>query len=99
MSDNVQPKIKYVCEIEIVEGDIRAKLDLMAKAARDESMWKEKHTKQQRFESTNLSGKCGSCRYFRPSCITDMKSYGGCAKGRAWRARTTKACTLYEEKK
>lgn len=93
------PKIKYVCEFEVEEGDDRAKFDMMAKAARDESMWKEKHTKQQRFESTDLSGKCGSCEHYRPYGSETLKSYGSCAKGRAWRARTTKACTLYEEKK
>ena len=48
-------------------------------------------------DKTDLTGKCGSCKYFCP-----IKTYGGgtcygnCAKGRATRARTTKACKDYE---
>lgn len=54
-------------------------------------------SKQWGMSKTDLTGKCGSCKYFCP-----IKTYGGgtcygnCAKGRATRARTTKACKDYE---
>ena len=36
--------MKLKCEIEVPDNDYRTKLDAMARAARDESLWKEVKT-------------------------------------------------------
>lgn len=79
--------MKYKCVIEA--SDFKTKLDAMAQAARDESMWKP-------IKTADLSNKCGSCKHFRPYCFGDCS--GTCAKGNAWGPRSRPACKSYERK-
>lgn len=90
----------YTCTIEVKEGEdfYSRKLEQMAKAAHDESMWKPKRTRADVIAETDLSNKCGSCNNFRPYHPDNPSSHGECDKGRAWGARTRPACKLYERR-
>ena len=87
----------YTCTIEVKEGDHADKLEKMARAAHDESMWVRKRTRADIIAETDSSKKCGSCRHFCSMKNGMTTSYGTCDKGRAWGARTRPACSLYEE--
>lgn len=86
--------MKYVCEIEVPGNDTITKLDLMAKASRDETMWKPISSKPERMARTNLANKCGSCKHF---CLWhDSESNGVCRINHPWGKRTRPACKDYE---
>lgn len=95
--------MKLVCEIEIADASPITKLDAIAHASRHEELWRVVKSREEIYEEicrhTNLEGKCGSCRFFKPA-----KKYGKplcrgiCRQGRACRDRTKKACKLYERK-
>jgi len=85
--------MKLKCVIEVPDNDYRTKLDAMAKAARDESMWTYVQTKDELKRQTNLEYKCGSCKFFRQF---ENSTCGKCDAGRVWGERTRKACTRYE---
>ena len=84
------------CDIKLPNNcDYRTKLDAMAKAARDESMWHEVKSREELKELTSLENKCGSCKYF---CPLEKSSRGKCSAGRVWGERTRPKCKLYERK-
>ena len=61
--------MKLVCEIEIPDNaDYTTKLDAMANASRNESLWRAIKSRDDRRDEimarTILEGKCGSCKYF-----------------------------------
>lgn len=86
--------MKLKCEIEIPENyTYQEKFDAMARAARDESLWKEVKTLDEIRKKTNLENKCGSCKYFRP--WKDSVN-GHCDAGRVWGQRTRPMCKKYE---
>ena len=88
--------MKLKCEIEIPENyTYQEKFDAMAKAARDESLWKEVKTLAEIKKRTNLENKCGSCVHF---CQFENSVYGSCDAGRTWGQRTRPKCLLYERK-
>lgn len=90
--------MKIRCDIELPDNaDWQTKLDAMAKASRDESMWKEIHTREELMKRTSFENKCGSCKHFRPwekGCVN-----GECAIGHVWGARTRPKCKKYEKEK
>ena len=89
--------MKLKCEIEIPENyTYQEKFDAMAKAARDESMWKEIHTREELMKRTSFENKCGSCKHFRP---WGNSVNGECAIGHVWGARTRPKCKKYEKEK
>ena len=93
------------CNVEIPDNaDAITRLDAMARASRDESLWREIKTPEARraeiMARTDLCEKCGSCKYFEPTPHKANKSYGICHKGYVSpRGRTSKACKQYERKK
>ena len=89
--------MKLVCEIELPENaDFKTKLDAMAEASRNESLWREVRTKHELKKYTDLSGKCGSCKYFKQiERLCGATCYGKCEKGLSIRQRTVKACKRY----
>lgn len=96
--------MKLRCEIEIPDNaDAITRLDAMARASRDESLWKEIKTAEARrteiMARTDLCEKCGSCKFFEPTPHKANKSYGICHKGYVSpRGRTSKACKQYERR-
>lgn len=88
--------MKLRCDIEIPSNDYRAKLDAMAKASRDESMWHVVKTREEIKKETTLDNKCGSCKYFQPWVDS---VYGKCGIGHVWGARTRPKCKKYEKEK
>lgn len=94
--------MKLVCEIVLPDNaDIKTKLDAMAKAGRDESMWRTVMSREGMVARTSFENKCGSCQYFKPFDAKErpyLKSCGECDKGRVWGARSRKACKDYERK-
>lgn len=86
--------MKYRCEIEVPDYDMTAKLDMMAKASRDESMWVQIFPRPNRMEYTDLDNKCGSCEHFRTQNPTDSNGY--CKCGHAWGPRSRPRCKDYE---
>lgn len=59
--------------------------------------WTKTIHRGEKEDTTDLEGKCGSCKHFRP--IESMKGfscYGKCTNGRAMGQRTKKACKGYE---
>ena len=89
--------MKLKCEIEIPENyTYQEKFDAMARAARDESLWKEVKTLDEIKKRTNLDNKCGSCKYFRQ---WKYSVNGYCDAGRVWGQRTRPKCKLYERTK
>lgn len=89
--------MKLKCEIEIPENyDYRTKLDAMARAGRDESLWVEVKTLDEIRKRTNLDNKCGSCIYFHQ---WENSVNGSCDAGRVWGQRTRPKCKKYERKK
>lgn len=89
--------MKYICEIQVPDGDMTAKFDAMAKASRDESMWRPVFTKIARLTGTDLRNKCGSCKHFCP--FNDDSANGGCDCGHRWGPRSRPRCKDYERKK
>lgn len=86
--------MKLKCEIEIPENyTYQEKFDAMARAARDESLWKEVKTLDEIRKRTNLDNKCGSCIYF---CPWEDSVMGSCNAGRTWGQRTRPMCKKYE---
>jgi len=89
--------MKLKCEIEIPENyTYQEKFDAMARAARDESLWREVKTLDEIRKRTNLDNKCGSCVHF---CPYKNSVNGSCDAGRCWGTRTRPKCLLYERKK
>ena len=97
--------MRLLCEITIPDGaDYTTKLDAMAKASRDESLWREVKTREERsaeiMARTDLNTKCGSCRFFKPMRCGRCKAYGECLKGlTSPRPRSLKGCNQYERRK
>lgn len=93
------------CNVEIPDNaDAITRLDAMARASRDESLWREIKTAEARraeiMARTDLCDKCGSCKYFEPTPHKANKSYGVCHKGHVSpRSRSIKKCVLYERVK
>ena len=88
--------MKYICEIQVPDGDTIAKFDAMGKASRDESMWRHVFTKIKRLNGTDLRNKCGSCKHFCP--FNDDSANGGCDCGHRWGPRSRPRCKDYERK-
>ena len=88
--------MKLKCEIEVPDNDYRTKLDAMAKAGRDESLWTYVSTKEELKKRTTLDNKCGSCVHFQPY---KNSVNGNCDAGRVWGQRTRPKCKKYERKK
>ena len=88
--------MKLKCEIEIPENyTYQEKFDAMARAARDESLWKEVKTLAEIRKRTNLDNKCGSCVHFHQYKHTVN---GTCDAGRCMGTRTRPKCLLYERR-
>ncbi len=66
-------------------------------AAINNNRWREVESRAERFKKTDLTDKCGSCKYFKP-----MKDFGGsscygrCDKGRKLGQRSRPKCMAYE---
>ena len=88
--------MKYVCEIEVPDNNPITKLDLMAQASRDESMWRQVFTHVDRLNRTDLRNKCGSCEHFVP--WHDNTVNGCCNCGHVWGTRSRPCCKDYERK-
>lgn len=88
--------MKLRCDIEIPSNDYRAKLDAMAKASRDESMWRVVKTRKELMEETSFDNKCGSCKYFKPMDLNWTSCYGECLAGHVDGVRTRPKCKKYE---
>ena len=88
--------MKLKCEIELPQNYTAAeKLNAMAKASWDESMWHPVYSRKEVMEKTSMEDKCGSCKYF---CPLEKSSRGKCSAGRVWGERTRPKCKLYERK-
>ena len=88
---------RYRAEIEVPEGACWQTIE----DAKLRATWQKVVTLDDRMRKTNLDGKCGSCKYFKPKTflISKTKCYGDCLKGRAGnRQRSCKACKRYERK-
>lgn len=96
---------RLVCEICIPDNaDYKTKLDAMAEASRNEALWREVKTREERakdiMEKTDLVNKCGSCRFFHIHTNKRCKSYGDCGLGfTSPRPRSVKACSKYKERR
>ena len=89
-------RMKLKCEIEISENyTYQEKFDAMARAARDESLWKEVKTLDEIKKRTSLENKCRSCVHF---CQFENSVNGLCDAGRCWGQRTRPKCLRYERK-
>lgn len=97
--------MRLLCEITIPDNsDYKTKLDAMAEASRNESLWREVKTRDERsaeiMERTDLTSKCGSCKFFNSVKCGRCKAYGICTKGyTSPRPRSLKGCSQYERKK
>ena len=96
---------RLVCEILIPDNaDYKTKLDAMAEASRNEALWREVKTREERvaeqMERTDLHNKCGSCMHFKPVKCGRCKAYGMCTKGFVSpRPRSVKACNHYKKRR
>lgn len=86
---------KYVCD-PIILPDNHTWQDLEdAKLSAD---WRRVVTRDEMMSKTDLSDKCGSCKYFRLYEGTKNRVYGCCDKGfKGYRRRTNPKCKQYEE--
>lgn len=84
---------KFVCDPVFVSdtADIASIQDAILSAK-----WREVFSRKDIMARTDLSGKCGSCKYFKPQ---DGTCYGACLKGLNYRQRSSKVCKRYERKK
>lgn len=96
---------KLVCEILIPDNaDYKTKLDAMAEASRNEALWREVKSREERtaeqMERTDLHKKCGSCVHFKSVRCGRCKAYGMCTKGfTSPRPRSVKACSQYQKRR
>ena len=94
--------MRWVCEIEIPDNaDYTTKLDAMAEASRNESLWRAIKSREDRRDEimarTKLEGKCGACKYFTLTPCKNQKSYGMCRLGYVSpRPRSQHCCSHYE---
>lgn len=68
--------------------------------AKANAEWKTYTTREDMFKHTDLTDKCGSCKFFVPIQRRNSKAYGYCRrKGeRDFRVRSTPKCKSYERK-
>ena len=89
--------MKFRAEIEVPEGaDWQTIEDAKATAT-----WNRIYSKQERMAKTDLTDKCGSCKYFCPFVTHYMNGtkslcHGNCSKGKTYRSRTNPCCKDYE---
>ena len=87
--------MKYRAEIEVSDSATWAEIE----EAKIGAKWEEIYTLPDRMNRTDLTNKCGSCKYFEPCADFGFGSHGFCNKGRApWRPRSTPKCKDYERK-
>lgn len=91
---------KYRAEIEVPDNaDCQAIEEAMATAE-----WRRIYSRHERMERTDLTDKCGSCKYFRPihkyylGSGTESLCHGSCEKMKASDSRTNPKCKEYERK-
>lgn len=56
------------------------------------------HAEWEEVHETDLDGKCGSCKWFKPFKNESLQYHGLCEAGRVWGARTRPKCKGYERK-
>jgi len=60
--------------------------------------WRKVIHRGEKEDTTDLEGKCGSCRHFRPiENMSGFSCYGKCARGCVMGQRTRRACKRYEK--
>jgi hypothetical protein len=84
---------KFIADPVFVDDD--ADLLTIEHECLTKAKWREVFSRKDIMARTDLSGKCGSCKFFRPQ---DGTCYGACAKGLNYRQRSSKVCKRYEVK-
>ena len=85
--------MKMRAEIEVPEGACWQAIE----DAKIKAVWHTVVTVDDRMRRTDLGGKCGSCKFFKPKPDLFSKCYGECTKGRkGYKQRSNKACRAYE---
>lgn len=84
---------------------LRAEIDLPESAdwqtvedAKLSAVWRRVYSEHERMEMTDLTNKCGSCKYFVLHPKGYSKCSGDCLKGKVWRYRTSQICKQYERR-
>lgn len=87
--------MRFRAEIEVADNaDLLTIQEAMLSAH-----WIELKSKRAVMDMTDLSGRCGSCKFFCPRRYGNCESLGDCLKGRKnHRPRTNPACTEYKRK-
>lgn len=93
--------MKIYCEVDVKDSTPLSKFDAIAYACKHDELWHFKETRRENrlrmMEKTDLTGKCGSCRFFKyVTANGENTCYGNCAQGKVTRPRTTQACKEYE---
>lgn len=89
------------CEVHLKDKSPSSRRDAIAYANTHDEVWKIRENRKEKrartMEKTDLTGKCGSCRFFKyVTADGENTCYGNCAQGRVTRPRTTKMCKEYE---
>lgn len=88
-------RYKLVAEIELPDN---ASLGAVAEAqliAKANAKWQRIYTKEERYKDTDLTDKCGSCKFYCPRSNNHLR--GDCEKGyKGFRMRSTPKCKEYE---
>lgn len=84
--------MKLSIEVEVPENaTLIEKQDALLYIINNEA-WREIHHREEIHLETDLSNKCGSCRFFSQT----RGCYGSCKMGRVYGQRARKACKAYE---
>lgn len=90
--------MKLRAEIEVPENSSWQTIE----DAKLKAPWRKVVSVDDRMRKTNLEGKCGTCKYFKPItlALSTSKCYGDCLNGRkGYKQRTCKGCKAYERDK
>lgn len=84
---------KWVCEPIILPENYTWQDLEDAKLTRLNHGWRKVTTREEVMSRTDLSNKCGSCKYFQQF---EGKTYGTCGAGCLTAFRSKRCCTRYE---
>ena len=90
--------MKVIIEVEVPEKATSLDIEDALLYKVNHNDWRKVIHRNEKEDTTDLEGKCGSCRHFRPiENMSGFSCYGKCARGCVMGQRTRRACKRYEK--
>ena len=90
--------MKVIIEVEVPEKASPLDIEDALLYKVNHNDWRKIIHRGEKEDTTDLEGKCGSCKHFRPiENMSGFSCYGKCARGCVTGQRTRRACKRYEK--